>query len=216
MKRIFAELVFLSAIGLLQFVARGEPLRTEYPKPAFANGPVAFYLRNMEPPHANHTWDYDLPSGCTNLAARRPVASNDSHTDAETLAKITNGDKSSDDECVVELISGARWIQIDLGKESEIYAILVWRDHAIVRAYKGVVVQLSNDATFSNGVTTVFNADCDNLNGQGAGKDFSYIETNYGKLFDAKGAKARYVRLWSNGNTKDDLNRYVEVEVWGR
>ena len=36
-----------------------------------------------------------------------------------------------------------------------------------------------------------------------------------GKLFDPKGAKGRYVRLYSNGNTTNDLNHYVEVEVYG-
>ena len=36
-----------------------------------------------------------------------------------------------------------------------------------------------------------------------------------GRLFDLKGVKARYVRLYSNGNTTNDLNHYVEVEVYG-
>jgi hypothetical protein len=27
--------------------------------------------------------------------------------------------------------------------------------------------------------------------------------------------KGRYVRLYSNGNTSNDLNHYVEVEVYG-
>ena len=34
-------------------------------------------------------------------------------------------------------------------------------------------------------------------------------------MFDPKGAKGRYVRLYSNGNTTNDLNHYVEVEVYG-
>ena len=32
---------------------------------------------------------------------------------------------------------------------------------------------------------------------------------------DAKGAKGRYVRLYSSGNTSNDMNHYVEVEVYG-
>ena len=36
-----------------------------------------------------------------------------------------------------------------------------------------------------------------------------------GKLIDAKGVKARYVRLFSNGNNANKLNHYVEVEVFG-
>jgi len=35
------------------------------------------------------------------------------------------------------------------------------------------------------------------------------------RVIDAKGATARYVRLYSNGNTSDELNHYCEVEVHG-
>jgi hypothetical protein len=47
------------------------------------------------------------------------------------------------------------------------------------------------------------------------GKDKEYIEVAEGKLIDPKGAKGRYVRLSSSGNTTNDLNHYVEVEVYG-
>jgi hypothetical protein len=30
-----------------------------------------------------------------------------------------------------------------------------------------------------------------------------------------KEAKGQYVRAWSNGNHVDDLNHYVEIEVYG-
>ena len=49
----------------------------------------------------------------------------------------------------------------------------------------------------------------------GAGKEKEYIEVAEGRLIDPKGAKGRYVRLYSNGNTANDLNHYVEVEVYG-
>ena len=35
-------------------------------------------------------------------------------------------------------------------------------------------------------------------------------------MVDAKGVSARYVRLYSNGNTSDELNHYTEVEVYGK
>jgi len=44
----------------------------------------------------------------------------------------------------------------------------------------------------------------------------NYVETAEGKLVDAKGGKARYVRLYSRGNNANELNHYVEVEVFGR
>jgi hypothetical protein len=31
-----------------------------------------------------------------------------------------------------------------------------------------------------------------------------------------KGVKGRFVRLWSNGRNIDDMNQYIEVEVYGR
>jgi hypothetical protein len=62
----------------------------------------------------------------------------------------------------------------------------------------------------------LFNNDSDNSAGFGAGKDRAYVETSEGRLVDAKGLRARYVRLSSNGNTTSELNHYVEVEVFGR
>ena len=66
------------------------------------------------------------------------------------------------------------------------------------------------------GVKTIFNNDADDSLGLGAGRDLSYVETYEGKLMEGKGAQGRYVRLFSNGNTHDDLNHYIEVEVYGR
>jgi hypothetical protein len=82
---------------------------------------------------------------------------------------------------------------------------------------RDVVVQVSNDPAFVDGVKTIFNNDQDNSTGLGIGRDREYFETNEGKLVDAKGLKARYVRLYSRGSTfTDQLNRYTEVEVYGQ
>ncbi|MCP4707838.1 MAG: hypothetical protein GY869_04370, partial [Planctomycetes bacterium] len=62
----------------------------------------------------------------------------------------------------------------------------------------------------------LFNNDHDNSLGLGAGEDMHYVETSEGKLVDAKGIKARYVRLYSNGNTENDSNPYIEAEVYGK
>jgi hypothetical protein len=79
-----------------------------------------------------------------------------------------------------------------------------------------VVVQVSDDPAFKTTVKTIFNNDIDDSLGLGAGRDLSYVETYEGKLMEGKGAQGRYVRLFSNGNTHDDLNHYTEVEVYGR
>ena len=109
-----------------------------------------------------------------------------------------------------------QWVQIDLQKTAEIYGIAIWHFHRQKRAYRAVVVQISDDAEFKTGVTTVFNADVDNLAKRGAGSDKSYIETNNGKLLSVNGVKGRYVRLYSAGNTANQGNHYVEVEIYGK
>ena len=101
-------------------------------------------------------------------------------------------------------------------KSSDIYAVLVWHFYSQVRVYFDVVVQVSDDPTFSKDVKTIFNADNGNELGLGAGTEHPYIETHEGKLIDAKGVKGRYVRLYSKGNTTDKLNHYIEVEVFGK
>jgi hypothetical protein len=107
-------------------------------------------------------------------------------------------------------------VQIDLGTPGTISAILVWHYHSQARVYRDVVVQISDDPAFAKGVTTVFNSDYANNLGFGAGKDMAYMESYEGKLIDARGTKGRYVRLYSNGNTSNKLNHYIEVEVFGK
>ena len=85
-----------------------------------------------------------------------------------------------------------------------------------VNASLEIVEHLRKEGESITGVKTVYNNDQDNSSGLGAGKDRPYIETNLGRLIDAKGAKGRYVRLYSNGNTLMDTNHYVEVEVYGK
>jgi hypothetical protein len=77
------------------------------------------------------------------------------------------------------------------------------------------VVQVSDDPAFARNVVTVFNNDGDNSAKLGRGGDRPYVETQFGRIFDGKGATGRYVRLYSNGNTSDELNHYCEVEVYG-
>jgi len=79
-----------------------------------------------------------------------------------------------------------------------------------------VVVQVADDADFISQVRTLFNNDRDNSSGLGVGADRPYVETAEGKLIDAKGTVARYVRLYSRGNNANDQNHYLEVEVFGR
>jgi hypothetical protein len=82
--------------------------------------------------------------------------------------------------------------------------------------YHAVIVQVSDDKDFKTGVTTVYNNDHDNSSKMGKGTELAYRETYQGRIIDGKGAVGRYVRLYSNGNTSDELNHYTEVEVFGQ
>jgi hypothetical protein len=192
------------------------PLKTELPKPLFVGTPVPINVPNLEPTQKGKRPDFMVPAGTTNIALGKKVTSSDSEPVIGTLDLVTDGDKEGDEGSWVELAPGKQWVQIDLEKDSDIYAVLVWHYHSQARVYFDVEVQVSDDPTFAKGVTTIFNADANNELGLGAGKDRSYIETYEGKLIDAGGAKGRYVRLYSKGNTTNKLNHYIEVEVFGK
>lgn len=210
MKKI-SQKISLLAILLLAATAFAEdkvPLKTDLPPPLFVGTPVPIHVPNLEPKQTK--WpEFLVPAGTTNLALNKKVTSSDSDPIVGTLDLITDGDKDGDEGSWVELGPGKQWVQIDLAQEANIYAINVWHYHSQARVYRDVVVQISDDPTFSKGVTTVY----DN---SASGQDRPYIETYFGKLIDAKGVKGRYVRLYSHGNTTNKMNHYIEVEVFGK
>jgi hypothetical protein len=192
------------------------PLKTELPKPITLGTPVPFTVPNLEPALSGKRPDFMIPAGCSNLASNKTVTSSTSDPVTGTLDLLTDGDKAGDEGCYVELDPGKQWVQIDLGKEASIYAIIVWHFHSQARVYLDVVAQVSNDPKFSKDVTTVFNSDAANELGFGPGKDQAYVENYQGKLMDAKGVKGRYLRLYSKGNTTNKMNHYIEIEAWGK
>ncbi|HPW17041.1 MAG TPA: discoidin domain-containing protein [Candidatus Aminicenantes bacterium] len=192
-----------------------EVLKIDLPKPMFVGTPRNIRTPNLETVTGKPRGPFLVPVGTTLLSLGRPVASSDKEPVIGETAFVTDGKKSGEDGYYVELGPMLQWVQIDLGKSHELTAIVAWHYHSQARVYRDVVVQVSDDKDFVSGVTTVFNNDHDNSSGLGAGKDKEYIETFDGKLFDPKGVKARYVRLYSGGNTSNDMNHYVEVEVYG-
>jgi F5/8 type C domain len=192
------------------------PLKTDLPKPLFVGTPVPIKVANLEPARTGKRPVFMVPAGTVNLAKDKPVTASDNDPVMGTLDLITDGDKDGDEGSWVELGPGKQWVQIDLGKDANLYAVMVWHFHSQARVYFDVVVQVSDDPKFEKNVTTIFNADANNELGLGAGKDLAYIETFEGKLIDAKGVKGRYVRLYSKGNTTNKLNHYIEVEVFGK
>ncbi len=191
------------------------PLKIELPKPLKVGTPVPIKIPNLEPTLKGARPAFLVPVGTTNLAAGKTVTASDD-TIMGTLDLLTDGDKAGDEGSWIELPPGKQWVQIDLAKESDLCGVLVWHYHSQERAYYDVVVQVANDPKFEKDVTTIFNADANNELGLGAGKDLPYIETYQGKLIDTGSVKARYIRLYSKGNTTTRMNHYIEVEVFGK
>jgi hypothetical protein len=192
------------------------PLPIILPQPVFEGTPQNLNVPNLEKPRWKAREPFLAPQGVVNVAKRKKVTSSDSAPIIGDLQMITDGDRSGEEGSYVELGPGKQWVQIDLGAPYEIYAVLFWHFHNMPRVYFDVIVQLADDAAFTKNVRTIFNNDHDNTSGLGAGSDMNYVETSEGRLVDAKGAIARYVRLYSNGSNANDLNHYVEVEVFGR
>ncbi|MBN2211506.1 MAG: discoidin domain-containing protein [Sedimentisphaerales bacterium] len=157
-----------------------------------------------------------VPKSVKNVARNKPVSSSELDPIIGNLEMIVDGVKESYEKNIVELGPFKQWVQVDLENEYELYAIVFWHYHRTLRIYYDVVVQVSNNKEFNTDVTTLFNNDIDNSLGLGAGQDQHYFDTTEGKLVDVKGIKARYVRLYSQGNTDNDLNHYLEVEVYGK
>ena len=194
------------------------PIDIKLPKPMFVGTPQDTKVPNLEKPLGKARPPFLAPEGTTNVALGKPIASSDEEPIIGEIEMITDGDKEAADGSYVELGPFVQQVTIDLEAMHEIYCIVVWHYHKQARVYFDVVVQVADDADFITNVKTVFNNDIDNSAGLGVGKDMHYTETNEGKLFDvlAKGIKTRYVRLYSNGNTSNDLNHYIEVEVYGK
>lgn len=155
------------------------------------------------------------PKGVTNVALKKPVTSSDPKPISGELPLITDGLKEAFDENVVVLRRRTQWIQVDLQGEYNLYAIVLWHEHKTPVVYRDVIVQVADDAEFTKNVRTLFNNDQDNSSMVEVGADREYFESHEGKLIDAKGVKARYVRCYSRGNTDHALNCYTELEVYG-
>jgi hypothetical protein len=193
-----------------------EEVKFKLPKPAFIGTPKQPPPGlQVEPPRKGPRSPLMGPAGTKNLALNKPVTSSDKEPIIGKLDQVTDGDKEASDGSWVELGPGPQWVQIDLGAPAEIWGLLVWHHHGDPRVYKDVVIQVADDADFISNVKTVFNNDNDNSAGLGLGKEMMYFENYEGKMIEAKGVKARYVRLFSKGSTTDDQNHYTEVEVFG-
>jgi hypothetical protein len=216
-RTVTCSLLFALALAPLaaQAPAGKEELKLKLPKPMFIGTPTNLRSANLEAVTGKSRGPFYVPKGTVLVSAKKKVTSSDSQPVIGELDMVNDGEKAGGDGFFVELGPSPQWIQIDLGAKYAMHAILAWHYHSQARIYRDVIVQVSDDPAFKTGVTTVFNNDHDNSSKLGAGKDKEYIEVAEGKLFDPKGVAGRYVRMYSNGNTTNDLTHYVEVEVYG-
>lgn len=209
--------LLLAALALATFAQAADDkvvLKVEMPKPLFAGTPKPVQLANLEPAGTKRP-DIMVPAGTVVLSKGKTVTSSDPVPVIGELGFLTDGDKTGVDGAYVELGPGTQWVQIDLGAPAKVAAVAVWHFHSQTRVYHDVIIQVADDAEFKKNVRTLFNNDDDNSSKLGKGTEKSYLETNTGRVVDGKGEVARYVRLYSNGNTTDELNHYCEVEVFG-
>jgi hypothetical protein len=193
------------------------PLELKLPAPAFKGTPKDIQLSAyVEPLSDKPRPPMMVPAGLKNLASGSKVTSSDANATADTLAKITDGDKEASDQSIIFLRKGTQYIQMDLGAPSELFAIVIWHAHNTAKVYHDVIVRIADDAEFTKNARIIFNNDQDDTSKLGAGTDREFFETNEGKLINAKGEKAQFVRFYSKGSTESALNEYTEIEVYGR
>jgi hypothetical protein len=219
MKKLFL-LAVLAAGGVYHASADDlVPLPLVLPPPAMKGTPQSLPTNTTALPLDDKPRPAFLaPKGAANVALGKPVTASDPNLISGDLTQITDGKKQAYEENVVTLRRGLRWVQMDLQAEYNLYAILIWHDFTTPIVCHDVIVQVSDDPEFLTGVTTLFNNDQKNGAGLGIGTDREYFEnslTGAGKLIDAKGTKARYVRCYSKGSTDNALNTYIEIEAWG-
>jgi hypothetical protein len=209
--------LLMGGVGALGADATDQaPIDIKLPIPAFMGTPTDIPMNeHIEKPSDKPRPPFLAPKGVKNLALKKPVTTSDKNPINGTPDLVTDGNKEAGDANILELHRKLQWVQIDLEAPAKIYAVVVWHAHDTPQICKDVVVQVADDADFTKNVRVLYNNDYDNSAGLGVGKDKEYFENYEGRLIDAKGERARYLRLYSQGSTYTQLNRYTEVEVYG-
>lgn len=193
----------------------GVPLKTALPPELIEGTPKPMNVPNLVQAPTKEI-EFLVPAGTELLSKGKKVTSSDDNPIIGSLDLVTDGDKEAGEGYFVELLDGTQWVQIDLEKSAAVSAIWLWHFHSQKRAYNDVIIQVSDDAEFKTGVTTIYNNDYDDSSKLGKGTDNPYVESRFGFIADGKGSKGRYVRLYSKGNTSNEMNHYIEVEVYGK
>ncbi|WP_164821428.1 fibronectin type III domain-containing protein [Paenibacillus koleovorans] len=166
-------------------------------------------------------------SAGVNVAANKSVTASTSDLISKPLSVVTDGSYLGVYDYVgIRTTAGPQYYQVDLGASYTVNRLRIvndWGDSAAkYRTNKDMIILLSNNPTFSTGVTVVYNNDADNTVGLGAGTDPEYQEPvgGIGTWFDLTSpVSARYARVWGNGHVRVDnsvhaLNTPIEFEAY--
>jgi hypothetical protein len=191
-------------------------LKIDLPKPRFEGTPVPVKLPHLKKPLGHPRPLLKVPAGTSNIALKAKVTSSDMEPVIGEIELINDGDKEATDGSYVELGPFVQWIQFDFGAPKTLYAAILWHYHMQARVYHDVIIQTADDAEFTKNVKTIYNNDHDDSAELGAGKDLAFVEVNEGELIELKGIKIQHLRMYSNGNTANEMNHYTEVEIHGK
>ena len=215
----YIKYVVTTLIWIMTFLFSQEsklvPIKLELPKPMFIGTPQNLNVKNLQKPLGKPRPAFLAPVGTKNVALGKTIYSSEDFPVIGEKEMITDGDKNAAEGSFVELGPFLQDVTIDLEENYKMFAIVFWHYHKQARVYFDVVVQTADNKDMTENVHTLFNNDMDNSAGFGVGKDMHYVETSEGKLLDAKGVTGRFVKLYSRGNTNNDLNHYIEVAVYG-
>ena len=191
-----------------------DPLALRLPAPTAKGTPEDLPLGpNVEPLSDKPRPPFMVVRGVTNVALGKAVTSSIPPASGE-LKQLTDGKKEAVDADAIEFKKGTQWVQVDFGAVYPVHAIVFWHDHRYIQVMHDVILQASTDPDFKDNVATLFNNDIDNSSSLGTGADREYFETAEGKIVDAKGVKARYVRGYTRGSSLGGLNGWQELEVY--
>ena len=215
----YIKYVVTTLVWIITFLFSQEsklvPIKLELPKPMFIGTPQNLNVKNLQKPLGKPRPAFLAPVGTKNIALGKTIYSSDDFPVIGEIEMITDGDKNAAEGSFVELGPFLQDVMIDLEENYKMFAIVFWHYHKQARVYFDVVVQTADNKDMTENVHTLFNNDMDNSAGFGVGKDMHYVETSEGKLLDTKGVTVRFVKLYSRGNTNNDLNHYIEVAVYG-
>lgn len=162
-----------------------------------------------------------------NVALNKPVTASTTDLFGGSLSVVTDGQSAnSSGYAGIRTTAGPQHYQVDLGSAYALNRLRIVNDWgssaSVYRTNKDVIVLLSNDPTFTTGVTVVYNNDANNSAGLGAGSDPEFLEPpgGAGTWFDlGTPVNARYARVWGNGHVRADnsahaVNTPIEFEAF--